>query len=138
MKYIDPRVIVDAIAYDEKTELRAAQAYRILLEIAKGRLEAATCYLTWTEVVSALTGYPGPETALEKGRMLLTFPRLKFLELDGEVISRTQGLIGKYRIATRHAVHAACALHNRYPEIISNDPEFDKVEELTRIPLDKF
>lgn len=138
MKYIDPRVFFYAIAYHEKTEPRAAQARRMLLEMATGKLETATCYLAWAEVVSALTRYPGPETALDKGRKLLSFPRLKFLKLDAPVVSYAQDLIGKYRITSRHAVHAACALQNYCREIISSDPEFDKVEELKRIPIENF
>ena len=135
MKYVDSNVFIYPVVADEKTETKSASAKRILLQIAMGRLEAATCYLTWDETVWVLKKFLGRDLALAEGKRFLEFPNLKFLRVDGPIVSRAQDLITKYEIKPRDAIHAACAVENGIREIISDDPDFDDVKELKRVAL---
>jgi uncharacterized protein len=135
MKYVDSNVFIYPVVADEKTEAKSASAKKILLQIATGRLEAATCYLTWDEAVRVLKKFLGRDLAVAEGKRFLEFPGLKFLRVDGPVVSRAQELVARYEIKPRDAIHAACALENGIREIISDDPDFDDVKELKRVAL---
>lgn len=135
MKYADSNVFIYPVVADAKTEAKSASSKKILLQIATGKLEAATCYLTWDETVWVLKKFLGRDIAFAEGKRFLEFPNLKFLKVDGQIISRAQDLIAKYEIKPRDAIHAACALENGIKEIISSDPDFDEVKELKRIQL---
>ena len=125
MKYVDSNVFIYPVVADERTEAKSASAKKVLLQIATGRLEAATCYLTWDETVWVLKKFLGRDLAVAEGKRFLEFPGLKFLRVDGPVVSRAQDLVAKYEIKPRDAIHAACALENGIREIISDDPDFD-------------
>lgn len=133
MKYIDSNIFIYPVVADEKTETKAASSKKILLQISTGKLNAATCYLTWDEIVWVFEKFLGRDLALAEGRRFLEFPNLKFLKVDGAIISRAQDLINKYQMKPRDAIHAACALENNINEIISDDSDFDDVKELKRM-----
>jgi uncharacterized protein len=135
MKYVDSNVFIYPVVADERTEAKSASAKKVLLQIATGRLEAATCYLTWDEAVRVLKKFLGRDLAVAEGKRFLEFPGLKFLRVDGPVVSRAQDLVAKYEIKPRDAIHAACALENGIREMISDDPDFDDVKELKRVAL---
>lgn len=135
MKYVDSNVFIYPVVADATTEAKSASSKKILLQIAKGTLDAATCYLTWDETVWVLKKFLGRNLAVTEGKRFLEFPNLKFLKVDGPIISRAQELITKYEIKPRDAIHAACALENGIKEIISSDPDFDDIKELKRMAL---
>ena len=64
------------------------------------------------------------------------FPNLKILLIDSEIVGYAQGLIEKYNLKPRDAIHAASAIKNQVKEIVSNDSDFDDMEELKRVHLD--
>lgn len=133
MKYIDSNVFIYPIVADEKNGSKSTSSKKVLLQIATGKLDAATCYLTWDEMVWVLKKFFGRDVALTGGKRFLEFPNLKFLKVDGLIINHAQELITKYEIKPRDAIHAACALENGIKEIISYDPDFDRVKELRRM-----
>lgn len=135
MKYVDSNVFIYPVVADVKTEGKAASSKKILLQIATGKLDAATCYLTWDEIVWVLRKFLGHDLALIGGKRFLEFPNLKFLKVDAPAVGRAQELIGKYELKPRDALHAACALESGIREIISDDPDFDKVKDLKRVTL---
>ncbi len=136
MRYLDSNVFIYPVVADERREEKASRAQRILTRVASGKLEAATSALTWDELVWSLTRLLGRASALKKGRMLLEFPNLSLLSVDESVISRAQVLLDDYELKPRDSIHAACALENGIREIVSDDPDFDKVRELRRIRLE--
>ncbi|MEM3065049.1 MAG: type II toxin-antitoxin system VapC family toxin [Candidatus Nitrosotenuis sp.] len=135
MKYIDSNVFIYPVVADEKTEPKSTSSKKILLQIATGKLDAATCYLTWDETVWIIKKFLGRDIAFAEGKRFLEFPNLKFLRVDGSTVSRAQEIITKYEIKPRDAIHAACALENGIREMISSDPDFDVIKELKRIQL---
>jgi len=134
MKYLDANVFIyAAVSSDE----RAAAAKKILAKAASGELAAATSCLTWDEVVWAIGKVAAKDEAAEEGRNILTFPGIRLLNVDSNIVARAQKMVEAYGLDPRDAIHAACALENGISELISDDAHFDKVKELKRIPISR-
>jgi len=106
---------------------------RIAKKIAKKEIIAYTSYLTWDEVTHIIKKHLGREIAVKKGKKLLRFPNLIFVETNDKVINKAQDLIADYNIGSRDAIHAASAIISGAIEIISDDSDFDKIKEIKRI-----
>lgn len=136
MRYVDSNVFIYPVIADWRTDRKAALAKKVLLQIADGKLKAVTSSLTWDELVWSLRKFLGRSLAVAEGRKFLEFPNLKFLDIRESTISKAQDLIDEYNIKPRDSIHAACALENGVKEIISDDPDFDKIKEIKRIKLE--
>lgn len=136
MKYVDSNVFIYPVVADERTDRKAALAKKILLQIANGKLKAATSSLTWDELFWVIKKFLGRSLAIVEGRRFVEFPNLKILEVGESTITAAQDVIGNYDIKPRDSIHAACALENGIREIISDDPDFDKIKEVKRIKLE--
>ena len=137
MIYLDSNVFIFYVISDEKTEEKSRLSKNILLKVAEGKLEAATSSLTWDELVWSVKKIIGIEIAKTGGKKFLEFPNLKILNVDVGVVNEAQKILEKYNLKPRDSMHAACAIKNNITQIISDDPDFDKVKELKRIGLEK-
>ncbi len=54
---------------------------------------------------------------------------------DAEVVSSALGIIKKYHLAPRDAIHAATAIAEKADFIVSTDNHFDRIKELKRKSL---
>lgn len=135
MKYVDANIFILAIAGDNERKQRAEN---ILTKIIRGDIEAFTSFLSWDEFVYIIKKHLGREISLKEGKKFLEFPYLEFIDVDRAVVSKAQELMELYFLGPRDAIHAATALVNGANEIISDDSDFDKIEEIKRIPLEKF
>ena len=59
------------------------------------------------------------------------------MAVEESTIRRAQRFVEKYKLKPRDAIHAATAISHGISQIISDDPDFDKVSELERIGLEK-
>ncbi len=130
MKYIDANVFIWPVLYNDS---KAEYYKKIAKKIAKKEIIAYTSYLTWDEVVHIIKKHLGREIAVKKGKKLLRFPNLIFIETNDEIINKAQDLITNYNLGPRDAIHIASALTNKINEIISDDSDFDKIKEIKRI-----
>ena len=135
MKYIDSNVFILPIVYDTKVENKAESAKNILIKIADGDLNAATSFLTWDEIVWTVRKLMNPKIAAKEGEKFLQFPNLELLEVKKNVIDKAQGIVNKYGIKPRDAIHVASAIENGIKEIISDDSDMGKIKEITRVSL---
>jgi hypothetical protein len=133
MAYLDSNVFIYPVIYKE-TIPQAAKARVILAHVEKGLINAYTSTLTWDEFVWVVMKTLGNKDAVEKGKMLLQFPKLKFLSVDENTILKAQKLVEKYELKPRDAIHATGALSKNLT-IISDDPDFDTVKELKRTSI---
>lgn len=136
MTYLDANVFIFPIIYDVSMK-EASVSKDILLKISEGTLEAATSSLTWDEVTWIVRKTLGTEYAEKEGKKFLEFPNLKILTVNEEIIKEAQRIMKSHQLKPRDSIHAACAIKNNIKEIISDDPDFDKVSELKRIKLEK-
>jgi len=135
MAYVDANVFVYKVILAEDRR-EAALSREILLKIARREISAYTASLTWDELVWAVRRVMGAEAAKTEGERFLRFPNLKILNVDG-VLVEAQRIMSNYNLHPRDAIHAACAVKNRLKKIVSDDADFDRIEELERIPLEE-
>lgn len=136
-EYLDANIFIFPVVENEEIDRRAKLSKEILLKVAEGSLDAATSSLTWDELVWAVKKFIGEKESIEEGSKFLQLPNLKILEVDAEVLVKAQKLMSIYKLRPRDSIHAACAIKNNIGEIITDDPDFDKVKELKRISLEK-
>ncbi|MBS3099145.1 type II toxin-antitoxin system VapC family toxin [Candidatus Pacearchaeota archaeon] len=131
-KYVDANIFLNPVLYKDG---KAEKCREILRQITGGEIAAVTSFLTWDEFVHVIRKQLGREIATKEGDKFLKFPNLTFLKVDENVIFKAQELIAEYNVKPRDAIHAASALAKGIREIISDDPDFDKIKELKRIRI---
>ena len=138
MIYIDSNIFIYPVIADENTEEKSHLSKNILIKIAEGKLDARTSVLTWDELVWSVKKFIGQEIAKEEGKKFLEFPNLRILNIDENIINEAQKILEEYDLKPRDSIHAACAIKNNIKEIVSDDPDFDKISEIRRIRLEEF
>ena len=135
MKYIDSNIFIYAIIYDEN-EIEDARISKSILErVVKGEINACTSCLTWDEAVYVVLKVLGSDDAKRAGSNILLFPNLRIFDIDKRIIDCASGLIEKYNLKPRDSIHAASAIQNGIKDIITNDMDFEVVEELCTVGL---
>ncbi|MBI2584131.1 MAG: type II toxin-antitoxin system VapC family toxin [Candidatus Aenigmarchaeota archaeon] len=129
MIYLDSSVFL--LAFLDVSE-KGKRARTLLLEIEEGRKEAATSALTYDEVVWNVKKERNQKESLAAGHDMVSLQRVRFIPADSLVIMRAQELREKYGLDPRDAIHAASALVNNISTIVSTDPDFDDVKEISR------
>ena len=132
MIYLDATVFIYA-AIDNR--IKGNKARNIIKSIQEGKLNAFTSCLTYDEIVWIVKKYKGIEAALIVGNGFINMPNLKIFNVDINCIEKAQELIEKYKLFPRDAIHAATAILNNVIQILSEDKDFDRVEELKRKTL---
>ncbi|MDR0372994.1 MAG: type II toxin-antitoxin system VapC family toxin [Nitrososphaerota archaeon] len=135
LAYIDSNVFLYPVLYSNEADLRVKKAGEILKNIANGELLAFTSVLTWDEVVWVVRKTMGTSEAQSQGQKLLGFLNLQFIKIDENILSQAQGLINKYTLKPRDAIHIASAVNQKIALIISDDQDFDGIKEIKRTPL---
>jgi predicted nucleic acid-binding protein len=136
MPYIDSNVFIYPVIYQTEAQQKAKKAKEILHKIENGELSAYTSTLTWDEVVWVISRVMGRNDGIAQGRKLLGFPNLKFIDADENVLTQAQTLINKYKLSPRDSIHVASALVRNIKAVISDDADFDQVQEIKRTPLE--
>jgi len=136
MPYIDSNVFIYPVIYQTEAQQKAKKAKEILHKIENGELSAYTSTLTWDEVVWVISRVMGRNDGIAQGRKLLGFPNLKFINADENVLTQAQTLIDKYKLSPRDSIHVASALVRNIKAVISDDADFDQVQEIKRTPLE--
>ncbi len=135
MRYLDASVFLYYILDPESGRNRIASK-SLLMKVAEGSMHGATSVLTWDEIVWAVKKKVGLDIAKTEGAKFLRFPGLRLLEANETVLITAQSLVDGYDMRPRDAIHAACCIENGIEEIITSDPDFDRVEGLRRISLE--
>jgi len=132
MYYFDSNIFILPQIYEESIgEVRKAKDY--LIKLASGEIEGCTSTLTWDEVVYIVGKYAGRNESLIVGRKFLSFPNLRIVPIDLEILLKAQKLIENFNVKPRDAIHASCALKFCNGNMISNDSDFDKITGIKRL-----
>jgi len=129
MIYIDASVFVFATL---NTEQVGDEARSLLRDVQTGKLEATSSALTFDELVWAVKKNRTSEDAIASGEAFLNMPRLKLVDVDGNLLARALALMRKYQLDPRDSIHAASAMTVGAEVIISTDKHFDRVKEIRR------
>lgn len=132
MKYLDSNVFIYAALYTGK---KAERAREILRGMVNGT-PSVTSTLTIDEVIWAVWKEADREKAMKEGFRILEFPNLRILPVDSGDTYSALNLMGKYqKLRPRDAIHLAVSLRAGIFRIISDDPDFDEVNEIEREKL---
>lgn len=130
MIYLDSNVFIIAMASEDQK--RIARARALLGKIRDGKESAITASLTLDEVLWVVNQKKGKTAAKSAAQALMEFPNLKIADVNKEVLSLALDLFDRYDLGPRDSIHAACAVANKIPVIVSEDSDFDRVKELQR------
>ncbi len=103
MIYLDSNVFIFALLYDQEVMQEAKNSRIVLHNIIKQKDQACTSSLTWDEVVYVIRKKAGAPKSISAGKKMLMFPHF-MIPQDREIVSTTQGLIGRYPIRPRDAM----------------------------------
>lgn len=129
MVYIDASVFVFAAL---NTERMGDEARSLLRDVQTGKVEATSSALTFDELVWAVKKNRTSEDAIASGEAFLNMPRLKLVDVDGNLLAKALALMRKYQLDPRDSIHAASALIEEAEVIISTDKHFDRIKEIRR------
>lgn len=132
MFYCDSNLFICALSAGAKAEA----ATKILKALSKGEIWGMTCSLTVGEVLWVVWKKANMEEAIKAAKIMFTFPNLSIVDTTASDVKRAIGLIRKYGLTPRDAIHAACSLNHAIFPIISDDPDFDVVKELKRLSFE--
>jgi len=135
MPYIDSNVFIYAAIYQTESQQKAKKAKETLLKIENGEISAYTSTLTWDEVVYVVSKLLSRNDGINQGKKLLGFPNLEFIDVNEGILTVALNLLNKYKLSPRDSIHAASAISRKIKTVISDDKDFDQIEEITRTPL---
>ncbi|MHB8360490.1 MAG: type II toxin-antitoxin system VapC family toxin [Thermoplasmataceae archaeon] len=108
---------------------------KILSAIENKEIQAYTSTLTWDEVSYITEKLLGKPDAIEVGRKFINFPFLRFIPFDDEIMRRSQYIREKYNLKPRDSIHLSSAIGRSIKKIITNDEDFDNLEEIERVEM---
>lgn len=132
MIYLDTNIFIYASIDESEIGKKCSEIISVHLNEKK---DVATSCLTWDEVVYGIRKKVGKEISVIQGKNLIEMQNLFWLDTNNIIISKAQELMEAYNLKPRDAIHAATAIVNGIKEIISDDPDFDKIKELKRIKI---
>jgi hypothetical protein len=129
MIYLDSNVFIYATL---NTEDIGNEARSLLGKVQKGHIEACSSSLTFDELVWVVKRNRNIEDAISAGEAFLNMPKLRLVDVDGNLLSIALFLMQKYRLNPRDAIHAASAITERADIMVSEDRDFEQVKEFKR------
>jgi uncharacterized protein len=139
MIYLDSNVFLYSVSLDPKVNKLTASSRAVIRAMTRGELEAATSALTWDEVFWVLKKKLGREIAADEGKKFLGLANLQILKVSEITIRKAQEIAERCGIDPRDAIHAATCIENGIGEIVSDDPDFDRVgRQLKRLGPNSF
>lgn len=134
--YLDANVFLYALLYEDA---KAKGARHLLRRVASGKDAGVSSCLTVDEVVWGLWRETGERVkAVAEGRKLLQLPGLSLVDVDAADIHRALVLMERYgRLKPRDAIHLAACVAAGTQLLVSDDPDFDGVAEVRRVPLER-
>jgi predicted nucleic acid-binding protein len=131
MMYLDTNVFIYAAI---NTEELGKKAGSLLQRVQQGFEKAATSALTFDEVFWSVKKH-SKILAQETCKALLNFPNLEIIPVNREIALSALGIIEEYGLAPIDAIHAATAIAVKAECIVSTDPHFDRIKQVTRKPI---
>lgn len=135
MVYLDSNVFLYPILYDESSNPKSKRAANILRGVEEGKIKGFSSLLTWDEVVWVVWKLSGYEYALRASASMLRIRNMAFVSIDERIILRAHDLVERHRLKPRDAIHVSTALLIGEREMVSDDADFDGVNDVVRTPL---
>ena len=130
MKYLDSNVFLYPILYEGG---KSDNAQAILMEMVEGNIHCVTASLTLDEVIWIVSKKISRKKALEIGKDILELPNLKILDVTSTDILNSIDLMERYsHLKPRDAIHSAVSINAGVFTMVSDDSDFDGIDEINR------
>jgi len=129
LSYLDSNLFIYAALYDDDRGEKARDHIKMLREEDEVHYTSA---LTFDEVFWIVKQEKGEESALEVSRAMLEMRNLKFVEVNTSLLWECYKLIERYGLDPRDSIHLACASKVNEEIMISEDEDFDGIDEIKR------
>ncbi|MBI2671828.1 type II toxin-antitoxin system VapC family toxin [Candidatus Woesearchaeota archaeon] len=128
--YLDSNVFIYAVVNTEKL---GNKCRNLLKDIQVGKIIGITSCLTYDEIIWILRKIC-PDKITESSKNFLNL-NIKFADVNKLVLHKTENILEKYSLKPRDSIHIATMQINNCNKIISEDSDFDKVEDIKRINI---
>jgi len=132
--YLDSNVFIYAAL---NRGVKGERCRKIMEMLEVGKLSCAISCLVLDEVAWVVSKHRDFNTGRKVWSDILEIPNLKILSIDENIAVKAPSLMDKYKLRPRDAIHAALVVENAIGIIVSDDSDFDRVNEIQRIKLDK-
>lgn len=133
MLYLDANFFIFAILdYTEKGE----KARKILKEIIEGKKHAQTSVLALDEILWVLRRNKKEDIRRKIIEDIYAIANLEVKAVSALIPLRALDFIEQYNLKPRDAFHCACMDEFQISAIVSDDADFDKVKNITRIKIE--
>lgn len=129
MIYLDSNVFISAALYGDDDE-HGRNARKIIKEVRLGDDEASTSTLTFDEVYWIVKKEKDKQSALKIVKAMLNMRNLRFVSVDKSILWRTYDILDGEDLGPRDSIHLACARGSGADLMISDDSDFDRIEDL--------
>lgn len=135
MKYLDANVFIYPVLYEGA---KAERGREILESIAEGRESYATSSLTLDEVAWKIISLKNErKEAIGVCADILGLSNLAILDVTGDDILKALWFMEKYsKLKPRDAIHLVVSFNAGIFTIITDDSDFDTIDEITRERLE--
>jgi len=135
MKYLDTNIFLLPMLYEGD---KANKAKEILESMVEGNLQCATASLTLDEFAWVIIKIKkNRKIAIEACKDILELPNLKILAVSNTDVILALEYMEKYeQLKPRDAIHLAVCINSGIFTIISDDSDFDNINEINREDLD--
>ena len=136
MKYIDTNIFVLPAIYATRKAIRARQ---LVESIPTSDTIYTTSSLTLDEIVwNVLKIKKDRERAIQLCKYIIELPNLRILDVTVQDIQKALWFMKKYQnLQPRDSIHLAVCVNANIPTIISDDSDFDAIQEIQRQGLDR-
>jgi len=127
--YIDSNVFIFAAVDSGRLGRNCREIVRLINE---KKITCASSFLVIDEVIWVLQRKIGKESSIKIAKAMLSMP-IKWIDIDKSVIIKMIETYEKTALDPRDAIHASAMKGVGLSVILSEDGDFDKVEEIERL-----
>lgn len=126
--YLDSNIFILPALYEGK---KSDIAKKLIHDVIEGKIEAATCSLTFDEITYIISNRSSRKAALKQAERIMEFPHLKIIDVKGnEIVSMLKYMDTYDKIQPRDAIHLSAAVNSGIYTIVSDDDDFKEVKEV--------
>ncbi|MEF8880176.1 MAG: type II toxin-antitoxin system VapC family toxin, partial [Candidatus Thermoplasmatota archaeon] len=132
--YIDSNIFIYSAIDNTKI---GENCRKILKKIENDKITAASSLLTIDETLWILQKQIGRKEALKNTKIIQSLP-IKWINLKKETLYQTFKIYNETQLDPRDAIHLASMKQTGHTTLLSEDQDFDDIEEIDRIATKEY
>lgn len=136
MPYLDANVFISA---ELDKGILGNFANEVLIGLGEDKFSALTSVLTVDEVVHAIRKETrNIKIAVGVGKKMFELPNLAVEDATSDIVLKGLEIVEKYGLRPRDAIHVATMIEKNIKEIVTEDPDFKKINEIKSYSMEEF